>query len=405
MAVFQYTALDAVGKTQKGVIEGDNARHVRQQLRERNLTPTAIAETDERSRSDSPKAAKGGRGRLSLADLSLITRQMATLIGAGTPLAESLQMVASQAEKPRVRAIILGVRSTLLEGYSLADSLAAYPAAFGQMYRATVDAGEQTGKLDKVLERLADYVEDQQAVAGTVSKALVYPILLVIVCIGIVVGLLVFAVPSVVSIFDDQGRELPGITQTLIAMSDFAQNWWFASLLGVISSWVVWRQLLKLESVAYAYDAWKLRVPLVRKLIRTGNTAQFSRTLAILVNSGVPLLQAISVAAQVVTNRPMQTTVAHAAAKVREGGTLAKSLNQSGQFQPLLIHMIASGEASGELGPMLQKAAEQQDRELHNYVGTLTSLLNPIVLLIMASIVLFIVFAMMLPILQMSNFA
>src|SRR5579871_3275616 len=403
MGAFEYTALDAAGRERRGLIEGDTAKHVRQLLRDRQLLPVDIQEAAKREARQSQRRGFHLRRGLSILDLALLTRQLATLLRSGLPLEETLQAVAEQTEKPRVQRIVLGVRSKVVEGHPLADGLKDFPQAFPEIYRATVSAGEQSGKLDSVLERLADYTESRQAMGQTVSNALVYPIVLMVLSFAIVSFLLAYVVPQVVAVFESGHQELPLATRFLIGMSDFIRHYWFYGLLLIGA--VVWGFLRWLRSPEsrLRFDRFLLRVPLLGKVIRGLNTARFSRTLSILTASAVPVLDALRIAGEVVNNLPMRRAVEEAALRVREGAPIGKSLAARKLFPPMMIHLISSGESSGELEKMLERAASNQEREMDGLLSTLTNLLGPAMIVFMGGVVMFIVIALLLPIFQLND--
>jgi general secretion pathway protein F len=402
MGAFEYTALDAQGKERKGLIEGDTPKHVRQLLREKQLLPMEIQEAAQSELKRSRARGFMRRG-LSTLDLALLTRQLATLLRSGLPLEESLQAVAEQTEKPRVQRIILGVRSKVVEGHPLADGLRDFPQAFPEIYRATVAAGEQSGKLDSVLERLADYTESRQVMGQQVSNALVYPIVLMVLSFAIVSFLLAYVVPQVVAVFEQGHQELPVATRILIGMSDGIRNYWYYGL-GVIGlgTWAFLRWLKAPES-RLRFDRLLLRVPLAGKLIRGLNTARFARTFSILTASAVPVLEALKISADVVNNLPMKNAVVDAALRVREGAPIGKSLAARKIFPPMMIHLISSGESSGELEKMLERAAGNQEREMDGLLSTMTNLLGPFMVVFMGAVVMFIVIALLLPIFQLND--
>jgi general secretion pathway protein F len=402
MGAFEYTALDAQGRERKGLIEGDTPKHVRQLLREKQLLPMEIQEAAQKELKRSRARGFFRRG-LSTLDLALLTRQLATLLRSGLPLEESLAAVAEQTEKPRVQGIVLGVRSKVVEGHPLADGLRDFPQAFPEIYRATVSAGEQSGKLDHVLERLSDYTESRQVMGQQVSNALVYPIVLMVLSCAIVSFLLAYVVPQVVAVFESGHQELPLATRILIGSSDFLRNYWFY-LLAVIAIGV-WGFLrwLKAPDAKVRFDRFLLRVPLLGKLIRGLNTARFARTFSILTASAVPVLEALRISAEVVNNLPMQQAVVEAALRVREGAPIGKSLAARKLFPPMMIHLISSGESSGELEKMLERAATNQEREMDGLLSTLTNLLGPFMVVFMGAVVMFIVIALLLPIFQLND--
>ena len=402
MGAYQYVAIDPSGKEHKGVLEGDTARHVRQLLRERQLLPIEVAEVESRERK-----ARGGRLALrrgvSTLDLALLTRQLATLLRAGLPLEEALLAVSEQTEKARLKSIILGVRAKVLEGHTLAAGLEDFPNAFPHVYRATVSAGEQAGRLDAVLERLADYTESRHSLRQKISHAMVYPIVLTALALGIIVLMLAYVVPKVVGVFETTNQELPLLTTSLIALSDFVQAWWVALIGAAVAAALGVQRMLKVEHVRRRVHGALLRSPLIGRVIRGLNTARFTRTLAILTSSGVPVLEALRISATVVTNLPMQDAVKEAAVRVSEGGAIGRSLGQSKLFPPMAIHLIGSGESSGELDRMLERAATHQESEMDSLIGTMLSVLEPALIIGMGLIVLAIVMAILLPIFQINQ--
>lgn len=407
MAAYDYIALDARGREKKGVLEADTARLARSLLRQQSLTPLQIEESHGRVRANPAKGTRASapkfRGGIKTHDLALLTRQIATLSAAGTPLEEALSAVSRQTEKQRIQSLILSVRAKVLEGHSFASALKDYPKVFPEIYQATVAAGEQSGYLDAVLERLADYTEERQAANATIKKALIYPSMLVFASILIVSFLLAYVVPQVVQVFDGMGQELPRLTRGLLATSAFVREWGLVVAGVVFVAVVLFRRAMNQEGFKHRVHALLLRIPLMSRLIRGFNTAQFARTLSILAASGVPVLEALDIAAQVITNRPMRKAVDVAAAQVREGSSLSGSLERSGYFPPMLLHLIASGEASGQLDTMLDKAATHQERELNAVMSTFLGLFEPIVILIMGGVVLVIVLGILMPIFEMNQ--
>ncbi len=403
MGAFEYTAVDTTGRERKGVVEGDTARQVRQQLREQQLLPVRV---DEVSDSGPVKAGQPRRRRprgISATDLSLLTRQLATLVRSGLPLEESLLAVSQQTEKPRVRSILMGVRSRVMEGHTLADGFSDFPKVFPEIYRATVAAGEQSGRLDVVLERLADYTENRQQIHQKVTNALVYPIALVVMCFTIVSILLVFVVPKVVGVFESGNRELPLATRALIGGSDFIRDWGIYLLAALILVLWLLRRWLRNEGPKRRFHLMQLSIPLIGRLVRGFNTARFTRTFAILTSSAVPVLEGLRISAEVVTNVPMREAVLEASDRIREGSPIGRSLGVSRLFPPMTIHLISSGETSGELETMLERAATNQERELDGLIGTLLGLMGPAMIIVMGVVVLGIVFALLLPIFQLNE--
>ncbi len=401
MGAFEYTAVDPSGKQRKGVIEGDTARQVRQLLRDRKLLPLTVGEVAQKESSRQQSFTL--RRSLSAADLALITRQLATLVKSSMPLEEALLAVGEQNELPRLKSIVLGVRSKVMEGHSLADGLADFPKAFPEIYRATVAAGEQSGHLDAVLERLADYTENRQELRQKIMNAMIYPVVLTILAISIVSLMLVYVVPKVVGVFENTGQNLPGLTQFLISTSDFMRSYGIALFIGIaVAAWLASRLLRKLH-IRRRFDQILLRLPVIGKLNRGFNTARFTRTLSILTGSGVPVLESLRISAQVLTNVPMREAVEDAAARVREGAAIGKSLAVGGFFPPICIHLISSGEASGELETMLDRAAANQEREMDGLIAALLGILEPALIVGMGLVVLLIVLAILLPIFELNQ--
>ena len=401
MAAYEYTALDAAGRELRGVLEGDSARQVRQLLRDQSLLPVSVTEV-----SDAPpaKALQFSFGnRIRTADLALLTRQLATLVRSGIPLEESLLAVSQQSEKTRVRSVIAGVRARVMEGRTLAEGLGAFPTVFPEIYRAMVTAGEQSGNLDLVLERMADYTENRQILQQKIRNAMIYPVLLTVICLGIVGLLLGYVVPEVVRVFEAGERELPILTRMLISASDFLRAWWWLLLAVIVA--VVWgfRRWLRDPAARYRYDAFKLRLPLVGRITRGNNAARFARTFSILTASSVPVLEALRIAAEVVINTTMRRAVQDAAVRVREGAPIARSIGASKLFPPMLVHLVASGETSGELEAMLERAADNQERELDGVVNTAVGILGPMMILLMGGFVFVIVIALLLPIFELNQ--
>lgn len=402
MGAFEYTAVDPSGRERKGVLEGDTARQVRQLLRDQSLLPVTVNEVANQERKQQRVSLTVRRG-VSAADLSLMTRQLATLVHSGLPLDESLQAVSEQTEKPRIKSVLLGVRAKVLEGHALADGLADFPRVFPELYRATVAAGEQSGHLDTVLERLADYTESREQLRSRTLNAMLYPVLLFVVCTAIVFLLLTFVVPKIVKQFETSKAELPFLTKALISISDFARDWgWLVILVAGLGIWLFMRWLRN-PAARRRFHAVLLRLPLLGKVVRGTNTARFARTLATLTSSAVPVLEALRISGEVVTNLPMRDAVQEAAARVREGAAIGRSLAASRMFPPMMIHLIASGETSGDLETMLDRAATNQEREMDSILGTFVGLLGPLMILVMGGFVLLIVLAMLLPIFQLNQ--
>ncbi len=400
MAAFEYTALDARGRERKGVLEGDAARQVRQQLREQGLTPLSVEAV--RVREARSRKALFQRG-ISPTDLALITRQWATLVRSGLPVDEALLTVSKQTEKARLKSMMAAVRSRVLEGHTLAVALGDFPHVFSDLFRATVAAGEQSGHLDVVLERLADYTEARQQLSQKMMLALIYPTLLTLVAIAVVILLLTFVVPQVVQVFDNIDQELPPLTRGLIASSEFLQSYGLAILMLLVVLGVGFAYLLRIHAFKRGFHRLLLKTPLISRLVRGMDTARFARTFSILVASGVPVLEGMRISATVMSNLPMREAVEDAARRVREGTGIHAALESCGYFPPMTVHLIASGESSGNLEEMLERAASGQEREMETLISGLMGLFEPILILAMGGIVLVIVLAILLPIFDLNQ--
>ncbi len=403
MGAFEYTALDTRGKEKKGVMEADTSRQIRQALREQGLVPLAVEEVVKREAKEQQRRSFGFKRGISAADLALLTRQLATLIQSGLPVEESLRAVANQTDKARIKSMMLAVRSRVLEGHPMAKALSDFPNVFQELYRSTVAAGEQSGHLNRVLDRLADYTESRQDLSQKMMTALIYPIILTLVAIGVVVGLLTYVVPQVVEVFQNLKQELPLLTRGLIQLSSFLREWGLVILLVLVMVVVIFNYFMRFEKFRGSVHGLYLRLPLISRMTRGVNSARFARTFSILAASGVPVLDALRISAEVVLNLPMRQAVEQAARKVREGTTLNKALDASGYFPPMTIHLIASGEASGRLEEMLERAAISQERELDTLRGVMLGIFEPMMILLMGGIVLLIVLAILLPIFEINQ--
>ncbi|MDJ0911097.1 MAG: type II secretion system inner membrane protein GspF [Woeseiaceae bacterium] len=401
MGAFEYVALDKAGKESKGLIEGDTPKHVRQILRDRSLLPVKVTEVaqKEAKRQRSFSLRRG----ISPAELALVTRQLASLSQSGLPLEEALLAVSQQNDEPRTKSILLGVRSKVMEGHTLADGLGEFPQAFPELYRATIAAGESSGHLDVILERLADYTEARHELRQRVSNAMIYPIALVVMAVGIVAFMLATVVPKIVNVFQNMAADLPLLTRILIGLSDFLREQWLLLIigLGALGYGVWW--LLQRDGPRRRWHRLLLSLPLTSRLTRGINTARFTRTLSILAGSGVPILDALKISSEVIENLPMRDAVNEAAIRVREGGSISTSLATSKLFPPMMIHMISSGEAGGRLEEMLGRAANGQEREVDSLIATLLGILQPLLIIVMGFIVLTIVLAILLPIFQINE--
>lgn len=408
MAAFDYQAVDRKGRTKKGVIEGDTPRQARALLREQGLMPTEVTPT--LARNKSKLGASGNlekqkdKGKVSAAELALITRQLATLVESGLPLEEALMAVSEQGEKNRIKSMIMGVRTKVTEGYGLAESMAEYPKVFNRLYRAMVAAGEKSGHLDKVLNRLADYTEQREQMRSQLIQALVYPVIMTVVAIGVVAILLTKVVPQIVGQFEHMGANLPGSTKFLIASSEFLQANGLFIVLFIAIVMLAFSELLKKPKFEMAYHERIITLPGIGKVAKGLNTARFARTLSILSASAVPLLESMKISGEVLDNLYIKQQVKLAADKVREGSSLHLSLEQTKLFPPMMLHMLASGEKSGQLDQMLGRAADNQDKEFEALVNISLKAFEPALMVVMAGVVLFIVMAILEPILKLNTF-
>lgn len=408
MTAYRYRALNADGKLTRGVVEGDSERQVRAQLRSQRLRPVDIGVANRQ-----PLAAGDGgisayfrrlfRRRISAADLALITRQLATLVLSNLPLDEALQAAAQQSRSARIKGMLLQVRSRVAEGHTLAYAMGEFPLVFNEMYRAMVNAGEHAGYLGPVLEQLAEYTEQRQYTGQKLKMAMIYPFILIGVAIVVVVALMVVVVPELVGIFAQTSRELPLLTRGLIATSDFFRDYGVWLLVGLVALVLLGRALLRDPRRRRAWHAFLLRVPGISRLLVALDTARFASTLSILMASGVPLLESLRIAGQVLTNRVLREDSVEVAERVAEGSSLHRALEHSGRFPPMMVHMVASGETSGELETMLQRSATNQERELEMTMGTLMSLFEPLMVVFMGGMVLVIVLAILLPIFDLNT--
>lgn len=402
MGAFEYQALDQKGRTKKGVSQGDSARQIRQQLREQGLVPLSVIGIEQEKKTHSPHEERS-RARIKNNDLAVITRQFATLLGSGLTVEETLSALVNQSEGHQVKTVLSGIRSRVMEGRSLADAIASYPRSFPEIYQASVSAGEQSGTLDVVLERLANYIETRQELQQRVGVALIYPIILTAVSITIVFALLTYVVPKVVEVFETTGQSLPLLTQVLIAIGEFIGKYSLWLISGIATATLIFTLVFRQEKPKYWLHQMILRLPIVKRLSRGLNTARMSRTLAIMVGSGVPLLSSMRAAEGVVGNLVLRANLKEAAGEVAEGVSIHRALARHGNFPALLTQMVATGESSGRLGDMLDKAASVLERELEARIAVMVGLFGPFMILIMGVVVLVIVLAILLPIFDLNQ--
>jgi general secretion pathway protein F len=398
---FEYQALDSKGRKKRGVASGDSARQVRQQLREQGLAPLSVEMVE-----DQPKergVTGGGRKKLNNMELAVITRQFATLLDSGLTIEDSLTGLIEQAESHKVKTVLSGVRAQVVEGRSLADGLRMFPRAFPELYVASVSAGEQTGHLEEVLERLADYTEAKQGLQQRLGIALVYPILLTLVSITIIIGLMTYVVPQVVKVFEDNDQALPALTRVLISISEFLQANGLVMLVLLLGVLVALTIVLRFDGPRYTFHKLILVLPGISRLSRSLNTSRMARTLSILIGSGVPLISALRSSAEVVLNRVLKKQLQQATLEVEQGASINRALQRRKSFPPLFTQMVASGESSGRLGEMLEKAASALEREAEARISVVVSLFEPIMILLMGIVVLIIVLAILLPIFDLNQ--
>jgi len=398
MEAFRYEALDAAGRTISGIVQADTPRQARAQLRAQGLHPSAIDLVRARERASQPWA----RG-ISSDELSLVTRQMATLLASGLTMEQSLSALIEEAAQPLTREVLGGVKGEISAGMSLAAAMGTYERSFPDFYRALVHGGEESGALPTVLQHLADYLDARQALKQKTTLALLYPVLVTLVAVSIVTGLLVFVVPQIVQVFQQSRQSLPLLTRGLIALSDFLRLTWPFVAVGGVGAVLAVRLALRRDEPRRRWDAMLLHAPWLGPLIRGVNTSRFASTLAILVGGGVPLLSALNSGARVMTNMVMREAIEGAIERVREGESLARALGATHAFPPLMVHLVASGEVSGKLEQMLQRAAVLETQALERRLAVFLTLLEPVMILVMGGVVLMIVLAILLPIIEINQ--
>lgn len=405
MAAFHYLAVQTNGTQQKGIIEAESLKQARQLLRNKGLTPLEVKATHQQKPTLTRRHKIFSKPSMTTQELTLMTRQFATLLAAGLPVEEVLSAVAEQTEKTRTKSLILSVRSKVLEGHALASALREFPQAFSNLYCATVAAGEKSGHLDVVLQRLADYVEKQYAMRQKILHALIYPSIMILIAIGIVGFLLEYVVPKMIAVYSNIGQALPLLTQILLALSAGIKKMGLYVLLALIGiSYFLKRQITRNLILQEKIHRYLLLIPVLGHAIKIANTARFARTFAILSAAGVSVLEAMTIAATLITNLTIRNAVSAAVNRVREGANIHLALKQTTFFPPMSIHLIASGEASGQLENMLERAANNQEGEITHLIDTGLALFEPAIILVMGAIVLFIVLAVLLPIFQLDQF-
>lgn len=403
MPAFRYEAVDAVGATRKGVLNADSPRAARAELRLQGLVPLAVDLIAAQVDAAGVTKRRGFGERLSTTELALFTRQLASLLEAGLPLEQAFSALLEQAERPYLRDLIASIRSEVIGGAAFSDVLARHPRDFAEIYRALVASGEQIGHLSRVLSRLADYIERRNALVQKVKLAFTYPAIVTVVAFSIVIFLLTYVVPQIVSVFANTKQKLPMLTVIMLALSDFVRHYGLVVGVALIGAWVAWRRALQQPALKRRWHTWLLTAPLYGKFERSLNTARFASTLAITTGSGVPILRALDTSRDTLTNVAMQELVADASGAVREGVSLARALSAQKHFPPMLIHMIRAGEITGELPAMLERAASAQEQDLERRTLTIAGLLEPALILAMGVVVLLIVLAVLMPIIEINQ--
>ena len=397
MPAFDYSALDLRGHTRAGTVDAATPRDARALLEKRQLVPVTVEPATQQH-------TAGRGGRFGPKDLALLTRQLSTLV-ASAPLEEALRTIGSQSDRRGVRRVVMATHAQVLEGRRLADAMAQQGQAFPPLYRAMVSAGERSGALPQILERLADLLERQQQVRGKMIGTLVYPAALSVTAVAVVIALMTFVVPRVVEQFDSMGRELPLLTRVVIGVSDFINQWgWLVATLLVIGG-IVFARLLKRDDVRLRFDGWLLRLPLLGRVLRDLHAARMSRTLAIMLDSGLPLIEGLAITARTVGNRVLRAATDTMVTAIDEGGSMSSAMKRAGVFPPTLLYMTGSGENSGRLAPMLDRAADYLEREIDTFSNATLSLLEPAIIIVLGGVVAMIVLSILLPILQFNAMA
>jgi general secretion pathway protein F len=409
MAVYEYKALTSDGRNVSGIIDADNPKMARSKLRKQGIFPTDVYEG---------RGAKGGKTALSLSrevdlkkyfsrvssrDVSITTRQLATLIAAGVPLIESLTALTDQVENEKLKLVLTQVREKVNEGSSLADAMKAHPSVFNDLFINMVGAGEQSGALDTVLLRLADYSESQVKLRSKVVGALTYPMIMMFVSMVLMGFLFVFVIPKITKIFKDMKIVLPIVTRVLIWLSEFMVGYWWLVIIALVGAVYGFRRYVRSEKGRAVYDRYVLKMPIFGRLLRMVALSRFSNTLSTLLASGVPLLNAMKIVRNIVNNTVIAGAIDQARESIQEGHSIAEPLKRSGEFPPLATHMIAIGERTGQLEPMLLKVSETYETQVDGMVSTMTTLLEPIMIVAMGGMVAFIALSILLPMMQITQ--
>jgi general secretion pathway protein F len=403
MPAFRYDAVDAAGLPRKGVVNADNARAARAELRGQGLVPLSVETIAAQVDAAGVTKRRAFGERLSTTELALFTRQLASLLEAGLPLEQAFTALLEQAERPYLRDLIASIRSEVIGGAAFSDVLARHPRDFAEIYRALVASGEQIGHLSRVLSRLADYIERRNALVQKVKLAFTYPAIVTVVAFAIVIFLLTYVVPQIVAVFASTKQKLPVLTLVMLAVSDYVRAWGLLTGAVLVAAWFGWRRALKQPALKLRWHTWLLTAPIYGRFERSLNTARFASTLAITIGSGVPILRALQTSRDTLNNVAMQQLVEEASDSVREGVSLARALSAQKHFPPMLIHMIRAGEITGELPAMLERAAGAQEQDLERRTLTIAGLLEPALILAMGVVVLLIVLAVLMPIIEINQ--
>jgi general secretion pathway protein F len=400
---FRYEAVDTGGATRKGVVNADSPRAARADLRVQGLTPLNVEAITAQVDAAGVTRSRGFGERLSTVELALFTRQLASLLEAGLPLEQAFTALLEQAEKPYLRDLIASIRSEVIGGIAFSDALSHHPRDFDPIFRGLVSSGEQIGQLARVLSRLADYIERRNALVQKVRLAFTYPAIVTVVAFAIVIFLLTYVVPQIVSVFANTKQKLPLLTVMMLGVSNFMRAWGILMGIALVAAWFAWRRALQNPALKLRWHTWLLTAPVYGKFERSLNTARFASTLAITTGSGVPILRALDTSRDTLSNVAMRDLVEQATASVREGVSLARALSVQKHFPPMLVHMIRAGEITGELPAMLERAANSQQADLERRTLTIAGLLEPVLILAMGLVVLLIVLAVLMPIIEINQ--
>ncbi len=402
MPAFRYIAYDADGRKQSGVVEADSAKQARAQLRDSGLLPDSLSEVGEKQDARAGET-KRRKIKVSRGDLGIATQQLATLLAAGLTVEQALSALIEQVGKESLREVLAGVRTGVKEGESLAKAMERYGEVFDPLYRALVDAGEISGELPQVIERLAQYAENVESFRQKTLLAFLYPAIVTVVAVLVIGGLVAYVVPQVVQVFEQNKQSLPLLTRMLVAVSDLLRHGWWVLAASLLAAYFAARAALRDEGRRLRLHAFLLGLPGIGYLLRGIDSTRLANTLAILIGSGIPMLTALRAGSAVLANLCLRQALDEAAQRVREGMNLSRALARAKLFPPLLVHLVASGEASGRLGHMLERAARQQEKELQNRIAVLTGVLEPALIVVMGGVVMIVVLAILLPIIDINQ--